>query len=590
MKQFFNSFLGTIAGIIVSVFILFLILAGIAVSLVNSSTSDKPLLVKANSILQIKLDKEITERATDNPFGNLSFVSKSLESKTGLNEILKNIQKAKTDNNIKGIYLDLSVIRAGIATVEEIRNVLIDFKTSGKFIISYGEIYTQKAYYLASVADRVYLNPQGTLEWKGLSAQIMFFKGTLDKLEIDVQIFRHGKFKSAIEPFNLDAMSVSNRKQTRAYIGAIWNHILEGVSASRKIDAAALNNFAGNMLIQNAEDAVKYNLADSIQYKDEVLANIKKRLSLGREEKINFVDIDDYTKAPEIKKLTTSKDKIAIVYAVGTIEGGEGEEETVGSEGISKAIRDAHTDTNVKAIVLRINSPGGSALASDIIWREVFLAQKSKPVVVSMADVAASGGYYIACAADAIVAQPNTITGSIGVFGILPNAKKFFNDKLGITFDTVNTNKHADLGAIYRPVNSEEALVVQKSVETIYQAFISKVAQGRKMSVASVDSIGQGRVWSGVDAKAIGLVDELGGIETALKLAAKKAHIENYKILSLPKQKTAIEKLLKQINGEVESKIVAKELGEYSEYYQQLKASINFKGIYARMPYEVVVY
>lgn len=589
MKQFFISFLGTIAGILVSVFILFLIIAGI-VAVMISSSGEKPLIVKPNSVLQIKLDKEITERSSDNPFGNFDFISRSLESKSGLNEILKSIQKAKLDNNIKGIYLDLSTVGAGIATVEEIRNALLDFKTSGKFIISYGEIFTQKAYYLASVADKIYINPQGILVWKGLSAQITFFKGTLNKLDIDVQIFRHGKFKSAIEPFDLEAMSAANRKQTMAYIGSIWNHILDGVSASRKITVGDLNKIANNMLVQNAEEAVSYKLADSLMYKDQVLSNLRKVLFLKENQKINFVDLDAYSLAPEIKKVYVSKDKIALIYAVGTIEGGEGDEETIGSEGISRAIREARLDSGVKAIVLRVNSPGGSALASDVIWREVVLAQKAKPVVVSMGDVAASGGYYIACAADAIVAQPNTITGSIGVFGILPNAKKFLNEKLGITVDTVNTNKYSDVGALYRPVRPEEALVIQKSIENIYHSFISKVADGRKISISNVDSIGQGRVWSGIDAKAIGLVDELGGIETAFKLAAKKAHLEHYKILSLPKQKSAFEKLIRQVSGELESKILTHELGEYSEYYQQLKSSVSAKGIQARIPYQVIIY
>ena len=587
MKQFFISFLGTLTALLVAVLIFVLVIAGMFSAAV--SIGEKTFHVKTNSVLHIKLDTPINDRGTKNPFKNFDFGSMKSQPDLGLNDILENIKQAKTDSSIRGIYIDISFIPSGIATVEAIRNSLLDFKKSGKFIISYSEFYTQKAYYLASVSDKIYLNPQGLLEWKGISTQVMFFKGLFNKLDVDMQIFRHGKFKSAVEPFDLEKMSAANRKQTMAYTGSIWDYLLKGISAERKISVDELNKMADDMLIENAESAVKYGLADELKFKDEVLDILKSKLSIQEKDKINFVSIGDYDRS--VKKINNkTKEKIAVVYAEGEIRGGDGDDEVIGSERISKALRDARTDTTIKAIVLRVNSPGGSALASDVIWREVLLTQKVKPIIVSMGNVAASGGYYIACAADAIVAEPNTITGSIGVFGLLPNLQKFYNNKLGITIDTANTNRHSDIGSVFRPVKPEEAAVIQKSVEKIYTDFITKVADGRKMTPAEVDSIGQGRVWSGIDAKKIGLVDELGGIEVALAMAAKKAKLENYKLVELPKLKDAFEELLKEFSGDDgESKIMQKELGEYYQQYKYMKSITNLKGVQARLPYDIVI-
>lgn len=598
MKSFWGSFFGTLVGVVVTTIFLFLIIIGIAVSSVSqmSAKKERTVKVKHNSVLHVKFSQEIPERSSNDPFANFSFGDGFEKTPIGLNDILANIEKAKDDKNIKGIYLDISSIPAGIATLEEIRNALLDFKDSsggnaGKFIVAYSEGYSQGAYYLATAADKIYVNPEGSVDFKGLSSQVMFFKNMLSKLEIEMQIFRHGKFKSATEPFFLDKMSAENRKQTTSYVSSIWNFILEGISKQRNISVADLNRYADNMLITDAESALQYKLVDAVVYKDEMLDILKDLSGAKTADKINYVDMHKYTHAPKAHEKTV-KSKIAVVYASGSIEGGEGDDQTIGSESISKAIREARLDSNVKAIVLRVNSPGGSALASDVIWREMVLAKKVKPVVVSMGDVAASGGYYIACAADAILAHPNTITGSIGVFGVFPNVKNLFENKFGINVDTVNTNKHSDIMSPYRPVAKEEGEVIQKWIENVYSDFIAKVGEGRNLSVAEVDSIGQGRVWSGIDAKKIGLVDEFGGIRDAIVLAAEKAKLDEYNILELPKEKDALEEILSDVfdQDEMVKAGLKREFGAGYENYQRMKNVMKYKGVQMRMPYEVVIY
>ncbi len=537
MKNFWGSFLGTLVGVFVTFLFIFLIIVGVFFSSVShiASRNEKPVRINSNSILHLKFEGEIVERSPRNPFDGFDFGGLE-KMPIGLNTILENIEKAKEDKNIKGIYLDISSIPAGIATLEEIRNALIDFKESKKFIVAYSEGYTQGAYYLATAADKIYLNPEGMVDFKGLSRQIMFFKKMLDKLGLDVQIFRHGKFKSATEPFFLDKMSKENREQTESYLKSIWNYILEGIAKQRNLSVEELNRDANEMLITDAKSALEHKLVDQLVYKDEMLDMLKELSGSSTYDKVNYVELKKYSHVAKKHEMFSSN-KIAVVYAQGDIVGGEAQENMIGSERISKAIREARLNENVKAIVLRVNSPGGSSLASDVIWREVALAKKSKPVIVSMGDVAASGGYYISCAADAIVAHPNTITGSIGVFGVVPNAKSLLDDKLGITIDTVNTNKHADIMSPYRAVAKDEGEVIQKWIENTYNDFITKVGDGRKMKPAEVDSIGQGRVWSGIDGKKIGLVDEFGGMKDAIALAAKKANLKTYELLELPKQK-----------------------------------------------------
>lgn len=595
MKQFFKFLLATVLGIFISVFLLVIILVAIA------GLSDKPVKVEANSILHIKLDKRILDRASDGPFENFDKFSGEFEDQIGLKkDILDNLKKAKTDDKIKGILLELDLIQGGMATLDEIRNSLIDFKTSGKFIYAYSELYSQKAYYLASVADSIFIYPEGVLEFRGLNTQVAFLKGLLEKLEVEPQIIRgkNNKFKSAVEPFFLDRMSDANREQTSKYVGSIWDHLVKGISESRKISVDDLKLIADSLHIRKAEDAVKYKLADAVFYKDELLEFLRVKTGAEDEKKIRFITLKKYTRSgkeedeEEDGKGKFSKDKIAVIYAQGDIISGKGDNETIGSERISAAIRKARKDEKVKAIVLRVNSPGGSALASDVIWREAGIAKKVKPVIVSMGDVAASGGYYISCNADTILASPVTITGSIGVFGVLPNAQKFFNNKLGVTFDGVKTNKFADIGTLVRPLSDEEFNIIQQEVDNIYEDFIGKVSEGRGISTANVDSIGQGRVWSGVDAKNIGLVDGFGGIEKAIEIAAAKAGITDYRLTYLPLKEDPIEQIMKDLFGgdEEESKIIASALGTNYKYYKQLKSIIEMRGTQARLPYLIEIY
>ncbi len=583
MKQFFKFMFASMLGTILTMVIVFFIFFGMIVSMVSFSKKEVP-VVSANSILQIKLDGIILERSPANPFANFDFNKMESKNEPGLNDILACLSYAKTDPNIKGIYLDLTTIQAGIATVEELRNALLDFKSSGKFIYSYSEVYSQKAYYLASVSDKIYLNNQGGIDFRGIGAELMFFKGLLQKLDVDMQVVRHGKFKSAVEPYFLDKMSAANREQTRAFIGSIWQQIVKEISDSRKISTSDLQNIADNMLVENADDALKYKFVDQLVYKDQMLdiLNVK----VGAKKQAEFVSLGSYKSIATMRDdKTFTKNRIAVIYASGTIESGEGTENSIGSLRISAAIRAARLDSSIRAIVLRVNSPGGDALASDIIWREVMLAKSTKPVVVSMGDYAASGGYYIACGASKIIASPTTITGSIGVFGVVPNLQKMFNNKLGITFDTVQTNKNSIYLTGMRPMSDYQEKVLQRQIERIYKTFITHVAEGRKMTVAEVDSIGQGRVWSGTDAKRIGLVDDFGGIGVAITEAAKLAKLDKYKVVEYPHQKEFFNQLLEAFSGDRATALIQKELGQNYVYYQALQTITTLKGAQTRLPF-----
>jgi protease-4 len=598
MKEFFKYFLATIAGLFVTLILVTLIFVGI-IGAALSGGDKKEAKVKDNTVLHIKLDGPIAERGSKNPFEDFDPFNMEATKSMGLNEILENIEKAKEDDRIKGIFLDISIVQGGMATVEEVRNALIDFKESGKFIISYSEIFSQKAYYLASVSDQINVNPAGILEFKGLGTQMMFFKKALEKLEVEMQIIRgtNNKFKSAVEPFMYEKMSPANREQVQKFLDAMWNHMLAGISKERNVSVEELNRIADGMLIRDGDDAVEYKLADKSAYYDEVMAEIRTRLEIEEDKDINMIALSKYSSAKSKNKLDIDieskfkKDKIAIVYAYGEIQGGKNKKGVMGSESIAEAIKEARKDSTVKAVVLRVNSPGGSALASDVMWREIILTKKVKPVIVSMGDVAASGGYYISCAADKIYAQPNTITGSIGVFGTLPNAKGLFENKLGITMDTVNTNRHSDIMNLMRPLTPEEYSIIQQGVDKIYDDFITKVADGRKMTKEMVDSIGQGRVWAGTDALSIGLVDEIGGVEDAIEYAAELAKLgEDYAIKSLPKQKDPFEEFMLELSGEMEAKIISNKLGDNYRYIQVIEEIVSRKGYMARMPYDVVVY
>ena len=588
MKQFFKFVLATVVGLVVTSFILLIVI----ITIIASASGDKSVDVDANSILHISFNKAIAERTPENPLSGLGFLGLDNDKSIGLNDILANIKKAKTDSNIKGIFLDESELSAGQATTEEIRNALIDFKKSGKFVIAYSEIYTQEFYYLASMADKVYINPKGLFIFHGFSSQITFLKGALDKLGIDVQIIKVGTYKSAVEPFFLTKMSDANRLQVTSYLGSLYDHFLTGISEKRKINKDSLFNYANNLTIRFPEDALKYKLIDGLKYKDEVLAELKQRVGLDAKDDLKTVELGDYTNGVAANKedKKESKNRIAIIYASGEINGGDGDDNTIGSESVSKALRQAREDDKVKAVVLRVNSPGGSSLASDVIWREVALTKKAKPIIVSMGDYAASGGYYIACAADSIIAEPNTVTGSIGIFAILPNMQKLFNDKLGITFDGVNTGKYADLGNVSRPLSPEERAILQNQVDHGYDDFTKAVATGRHKTQAYINSIGQGRVWTGSQAIKLGLVDRLGNINDAIKSAAKMAKLKNYNIESYPGQKSFLSKFGSGLTSQMKLHAIQSELGDNFKYYEQIKGVTQMmRTPQARLPYDIVI-
>ncbi|MEN8929103.1 MAG: signal peptide peptidase SppA [Flavobacteriales bacterium] len=599
MKQFFKYFLASGLAYIVFGLIFLFIVIGIGGSVFN--TGPKPVRVMDNSVLTIKLNNAIGERSFSQP----AFNGQGIEDagKIGVNSIIRSIEYAKTDSKIKGIYLQPNGLSVGLANLEEIHDALQDFKESGKFIVSYSEGYSQGTYYLASVSDEIYIYPTGSLQWSGLSNERMFYKNMLDKLEIEMQIIRgsNNKFKSAVEPFIMDKMSAANREQTEKYMFSFWDHMVSEVSDSRDITEKELNTIADGMLITSASKAVDYKFATAVKYQDEVHEILKQKLGVDGGDEMKSISLNNYIKFAELKMRVKNRRKqnVAIVYANGEIVSGKGSDEMIGSETTVKHLRKARLNDSVKAVVLRVNSPGGSALASDVIWREIELIKKTgKPVVVSMGDLAASGGYYISCNADRIFAQENTITGSIGVFGMIPNAEKFFENKIGITFDRAKTNEHADLMSFSKPLSQEEYDVIQKEVDRIYDDFISKVSVGRGITKEQVDSIGQGRVWSGQDALDIKLVDEIGGIDEAVAHAAKLANLEKAYVMDIPAQKKNpledIINLLNQGNDEENAKILTETntlSAEILEHMNTIK-TLNIQPkdrIQARMPYTITI-
>lgn len=567
--------------------------------------------IEENSILHISLDKEIVDRAVDDPFANFPFEFGGPD-RLGLDDVLANLETAAEDDNIEGIYLDLTGTQAGIATLAEVRDAILEFKESGKWVVAFSEYMSQSAYWVASAADEVYVYPEGGLDIKGLAAEIMFFKGTLDKLGVKSTIVRgpNNKYKSAVEPFKNEEMSESNREQYQRLLDNIWDVMVADITTSRGMSADELNRIADDMLAWQGDGptkAVELGLIDATKYSDEVDALLREKVGLEDDnEELELVGIGKYIShnAPEKGWKGFQKDedeedeeeagndmpRVAVIYARGGINSGEGDEDNIGSDRIAAAIRKARKDSTVEAVVLRVNSPGGSALASDVIWREVVLCKAEKPVIASMGDVAASGGYYISCGADKIMAAPTTITGSIGVFGMLMNAKELFNDKLGITSDGVKTNEHADAGLAFGEFTEEELAIIQTSVDDVYYTFINKVAEGRNMDVNMVDSLGRGRVWTGSDAVEIGLVDELGGFEDAIKAAAEMADLEegDYEVWALPEVKDPVEEFFKELSGEATITVnesIKGELGEHYQTYQYLKMMSELEGVQMRMPY-----
>jgi protease-4 len=586
------AFLGTLIALVIN----FFIKVGVISSMISSfskSNTESSTTVKPNSLLYMKLDYDIPDRTVDDPLGSFNFNSMETKESTGMTTILHNIEHAKTDPNIKGIYLELSEIPTSTATLQEIRNKLLEFKESGKFIVTYGESYSQSAYYMASVADKIFLNPEGALDLHGMASQIMFYKHLFEKLDIEMQIVRgpNNRFKSAVEPYFLDKMSEANREQMDKLLNSIWGEILTSISQSRNISVEQLNKIADNLETYfDAQKALEYGLVDNLYYKDQLLDELKGLT--GSNKDINAIGNANYAKS--YKDKSSSKNEVAVIYALGQIYDGKGDEEqNIYSENLSKTIRKAREDENVKAIVLRVNSPGGSAVASAIIGRELDLTKAEKPIIVSMGDYAASGGYWISAKADYIFADPTTLTGSIGVFGTFPNLQGLLNDKIGLTFDVAKTNENSDFGKVTQPLTEFQYGKLQEMVVKTYDDFTKRVAEGRGMTQTYVDSIGQGRVWSGVDAIEIGLVDQLGDMEDAIAYAAQKAELgTDFKVTEWPKQKDFFTRIMESVNDNGSDKLDAamrSKLGSYYNYIQGLEYLQKNTGIQARMPFDMVI-
>lgn len=597
MKSFLKYTLATIVGVllvnIIMFFFFFIFISAIA------AFSEKTVDVKDNSLLTIKLNGEILDRTSDNPLDNIDLFSLTPKKNIGMNKILSSIRNAATDSRIKGIYLDLTEIQGNfgaLAFTQEIRNALLKFKESGKFIYSYSNLgYSQKSYYLATVADKIFVNPETPLLLSGMSSSISFYKKTLEKLGIQPEVVKVGKFKSAVEPFIADEMSDANREQVKKYLDSSWGSITKAIAESRNIPVDSINALTNRFNIYTTEQFKDWGYFDGIAYEDEMLAILKEKCNTDTTLKLNQILLTDYQNVPASNQ-EYAKEKIAVVYAQGEI-GMEQSANTIGPE-LAKTIRKVRQDNKIKAIVLRVNSPGGSALTSDIIWREVELAAKTKPLIVSMGNVAASGGYYISCAADTIVAEPTTLTGSIGIFGMFFSGEKLIKDKIGINTNTVKTNEHSDFGGSYplplpissRPLTTYERNVLQNYVNQGYETFLSRVIAGRGLSHDELHAIAQGRVWTGEDAQKIGLVDVLGGLEDAIQIAARKAGVDKYNIVEYPTMKNPIEELFAQLTGNVKARIMKEELGAFYSTWEQLKNVIHHQGLIARIPYDIVPY
>ncbi|MDY0099505.1 MAG: signal peptide peptidase SppA [Bacteroidales bacterium] len=588
MKTFLKYTLATITGIIICSLLFFIIMLASFSAMV--ATGNKPASVPENSVLVLKAGVSIPDRSDNSPVSGFDLVNMTVNPATGLNDILKNIKKAAEDPKIKGILIENGLIPSGWATTEEIRDALVKFRESGKFVIAYTDyILLQEGYYLSSAADKIYINPASTVDFKGLSGEVMFYRDALEKMGVEVQVTRHGKFKGAVEPFMLDGLSDENEEQIRGYVGSIWSHVVSGIARSRGITEERLNQLADSLTGYSAEGALKYRLIDGLLFRDSLNDTLKILSGLTTDDKINLVQMAKYTRVPEHNKMVSAKNKISLIFASGSIVTGKGTGNNIGGNAFSDLIRKERLDTNVRAIVLRVNSPGGNAIASDLIWREIHLASKVKPVVISMGNYAASGGYWISTPGTKIFASPTTITGSIGVFGLLPNTDRLMDQKLGISTETVNTNKNSDFPSVFRPMSTYEKQVMQMNVDKIYNDFLDKVSSGRNMSKESVDSIGQGRVWSGENALGIGLVDEEGGLTAAIESAASLAGVSTYSVKELPVAQDPYMKLMSQLGGDAKMRILQNELGESLKIINAIKEISNLSGVQARLPYFIEI-
>lgn len=590
MKQFIKFMFASALGTFVAVLLIITFFAALMVGTVMNMQESEvgTVSIEPHSIVRISFKNQIKDRTPDNPFDGFNFATMESNKPWGLNDILKNIEKAGHDKNVDGIFLDMESVPAGAATLEEIRNKLIAFKKTGKFIYSYGNNYDQSGYYLATVSDKIYLNPEGLILFKGLHAQLTFIKGLLDKLEIETQVVRgpDNKYKSAVEPLLYEKASEPNKEQLTAMLNAVWGKYLQVIAESRNIDISTLNKLADNLELSTAAVAKQHHFIDEALYRDEVLDRLKKK----SDDQLNLVSFAKYNNVAVAKKPVKAKDRIAIIYAEGDITQGKSTPNTIGSASLAKTIRKVRELSRIKAIVFRVNSPGGDAQASEIIRHELALAAEKMPVIVSMGNYAASGGYWISTPGKTIFAEESTITGSIGVFGIIPNMKGFFNNKLGITFDEVQTNKNADFIDVMKPMNALQQAKLDNSIKRIYNNFVTLVSESRKLDKQYVDSIARGRVWAGSDAIKIGLVDSIGGLERAVKAAAREAGLgDEYKISEYPVAKDFFQTLLEEMSGEVSTGLVKNQMGDYYKYYERLMKVKKMQGIQARLPYFIDV-
>lgn len=586
------KFLGNVLAVIVGLFAFSIVAILIVFGLLGmvAASSEKEVTLEKNSILHLDLNgRTLVERTSEEDLVFGSFLDPfGGDNTAGLVNLKKAIEEAKTNENIKGIYLNAGLFGAGQAGLLDLREALQDFKESGKFIVAYDEAYSEGGYFLASVADEIYLNPLGGIDFNGFSSEGIFLKGFFEKVGIKPEVFRVGEFKSAVEPFILDKMSPENRLQTQYFLDDINRHAIELIAESRKISKDSLIKINHQMLVRKPKDAVTYKLTTALKYEDEVHSILKEKLGLKEEDQISTINATDLGALAKSKNIT-SANRIAVILAEGEIVDGN-TEGAISSEKFAKEIRKARKDESIKAIVLRVNSPGGSILASEVIWREMSEAKKAKPLIVSMGEVAASGGYYIAAPADTIVAQPNTITGSIGIFGILFNVQELVNDKLGVTTDVVSTGELSDFGNMARPLTEVERTIIQSSVEDGYETFISRVAEGRGMHPDSVRKVASGRVWTGTQAKARGLVDVLGGLDTAIGIAAAKIKAgEDYRVVYFPEKKPWFEELMVNFSDQVQVRILQSQLGEQYPLYQKIQKLKNYQGVQVRMPQDVVI-
>ncbi|NDV63884.1 signal peptide peptidase SppA [Bacteroides sp. 224] len=587
MKDFFKFTLATITGIVVSSIVLFFI--GIMILVGLMSVSESETVINKSSVMMLDLSGELRERSQENPFeeffGDEDYVS------YGLDDILSSIQKAKDHNDIKGIYIQATHLSTSFAALQEIRDALADFKTTGKFIVSYGDVYTQGLYYLSSVSDKVLLNPKGRVEWKGLASTPIFYKDLLEKLGIEMQIFKVGTYKSAVEPYINTEMSEANREQVKEYISSIWSQLVEDVSISRNISADSLNMIADKMVMfSQAEDILNYGLVDSLIYKNDVRDYLKSLANIDKDGKLSVYNLAEMVNVRRNVPKDKSGNIIAVYYAAGGIDMGSSSystEETIISSKVIRDLKKLKDQESVKAVVLRVNSGGGSAYGSEQIWHAVEELKAEKPVIVSMGNYAASGGYYISCSADCIVAEPTTLTGSIGIFGMMPNIGGL-TKKVGLTFDVVKTNKFSDFGALGRGLNNDEKSLLQMMVNDGYDLFLTRCADGRNMPKEEIAKVAEGRVWTGSKAKELGLVDELGGLDKALQIAIEKADVEGYTVVSYPEKEDFFSLFLKE-KGEsyIESKLLKSKLGDYYNQLNFIKSIENADLIQARLPFDL---